>query len=553
MDLGPFVIQDDLTLKFSEDGHVLLAEFPASKDRHPIKLAWLHEKLKELGLDQLKLNQTTIGQCLKQYNGGVTTTAIGIAERIDAELSIKVSDDLMTAYLSISPAAGGQSVTGKVVSDHLEEQDINTGIDKQTIDDALQSQQAHDALVARGQLPVDGKDGYFESLIPDLKDRRPRIDDKGVAHYNDISELVTVKPGDPLVHRRPPTAGQPGKNVKGGIIEPAPGQDMMYASNLPGTEHSPQNPHVLQASICGQPILVENGAIVEPTVTVQDVDMSSGNIEFDGTVIILGNVTTGMKVKAQGDINVHGMVEAAAIIEAGGDIIVHNGVIGRGSIADEESQPGHGIVLLRSAHDISARFIENTRVVAQNTVNITELIAHCDVTANNQVIVGGKNAKRGHIMGGITQAQNLVQAQVLGSPGSVNTKIEVGVSPEHTKNLADTTQTLAVRQSEQAVLEKSASYACQTRSDDVNSKKMRHLRRLQATLKTLVAEVRTLDEQRQTYQAEVDRLRQAKIIASRTVFNGVEVFIFNTHSKISDDKGSGEFHLEDKTLLFEPR
>lgn len=553
MDFGPFIIQDDLTLKLSEDGHVLLAEFPASKDRCPIKLAWLHEKLKEFGLDQLKLNQAAIGQCLKQYNRGHATISIGIAERIDGKHSIKVSDNLMTAYLSISPAAGGQPVTNKMVFDHLEEQGINTGIDKQAINDAVQSQQAHDALVARGQPPVDGKDGYFDSLIPNLKDRRPRIDDKGIAHYKDISELVTVKPGDPLVRRHLPTTGKPGKNLKGDIIEPTPGQDMMYASNLPGTEVSTQDPHVLQANISGQPILVENGAIVEPTVTVQDVDMSSGNIEFDGAVIILGDVTTGMKIKAQGDITIHGMIEAAAIIEADGDIIVHNGVIGRGSIVDEEGQPGPGIVQLRSEHDVSARFIENTLVVAQNNVNIAELIAHCDVTAKNQVIVGGKNAKRGHIMGGTTRAENLIQAQVLGSPGSVNTKIEGGGNPEYTKNLAEINQTLASRQSEQAVLEKSVSYAGKSRSEDISSKKMQHLKRLQSTLKNLVAEIQALDEQRQIYQGKVDRLRQAKVIASRTVFNGVEVFIFNTQYKIIDDKGPGEFHLEDKALVFEPR
>ena len=44
-----------------------------------------------------------------------------------------------------------------------------------------------------------------------------------------------------------------------------------------------------------------------------DVDYNIGNIDFVGTVVIRGNILTGFRVKASGDIRVTGGIEGAEV------------------------------------------------------------------------------------------------------------------------------------------------------------------------------------------------------------------------------------------------
>ena len=59
-----------------------------------------------------------------------------------------------------------------------------------------------------------------------------------------------------------------------------------------------------------------------------DVDYNTGNIDFVGTIVIRGNVRSGFKVKADGDIRIIGSVEGAEL-EAAGSIEISAGIIGQ--------------------------------------------------------------------------------------------------------------------------------------------------------------------------------------------------------------------------------
>src|SRR5690606_12118002 len=89
------------------------------------------------------------------------------------------------------------------------------------------------------------------------------------------------------------------------------------------------------AVIDGQVSITENDKInVFPIFEVKgDVDFRVGNIDFVGMVLIRGNVLSGFKIKATGDIRIMGEVEAADL-EAGENIEIMAGVVaqGKGSI-----------------------------------------------------------------------------------------------------------------------------------------------------------------------------------------------------------------------------
>ena len=386
-------------------------------------------------------------------------------------------------------------------------------------------------------------------MIYAIRDRRPHIDDSGRAHYNEITQFVTVQANEPLIRKLPPTEGKAGQNIKGEVIPPTPGESVMFNIKLAGTKISPDDPDVLIAEIYGQPVFVEDGAIVESTITVENVDHNTGNIEFDGSVMVTGNVTTGMKIDAEGDVIISGMVEEATTINAGGNITIAQGVIGRGSVIDEDGKPGKGIARLNCKGTLSAKFIENSYVVAGRDIEVGELIAHSDVTAKVSVTVGGKNSKRGHIMGGITRAEEFIQVEVLGSQAAVQTKIIAGVNPEYNKALQDTRTQIETKRNEhsglQIILAKNA------KQHSKNNPEM--LKKIQSTLKQLANDIEELNTLKEKQEEEMERLNHAKITVNRKAFNCVEITVANHQQKLVEETNGGTYKIQDGELAFEFR
>ena len=144
-----------------------------------------------------------------------------------------------------------------------------------------------------------------------------------------------------------------------------------------------------------------------------DVDYKHGNIDFVGNVVIRGNVLSGFKVKAAGDIRIVGGVEGAEL-EAGGSIEITGGII------------GYNKGLIHAGHHVKCTFIQEGNVDAGEDVLVSQSIMHSNVRAGHAVICAGT---KGLIVGGSTQAGEHVSARVVGNTMSTVTSIEVGVLP----------------------------------------------------------------------------------------------------------------------------
>ena len=169
---------------------------------------------------------------------------------------------------------------------------------------------------------------------------------------------------------------------------------------------------VLTAQVDGHVELVEGTVFVSDELVVENVDNSTGNIDYDGNVQINGNVATNFQVKAKGDVMVKGVVEGA-MIEAGGNIIIARGMNGMGK----------GV--LKAEGNIVSNFLENVTAQAQGYV-ASESILHSKVTAGSEVNVNGK---RGFITGGKVSATGSINVKTLGSAMGADTIVEVGADP----------------------------------------------------------------------------------------------------------------------------
>lgn len=151
-----------------------------------------------------------------------------------------------------------------------------------------------------------------------------------------------------------------------------------------------------------------------------DVDYRTGNIDFVGTVVIRGNVLTGFRVRASGDIRIVGGIEGADI-ETDGSIEITEGILAGGK----------GVV--KAGKTVKSSFIQEGNIIAGEDVIVSQSIMHSNVMAGRNVECMGA---KGLIVGGNIQAGEKISARIIGNSTSTATELAVGVNPELRQKLA---------------------------------------------------------------------------------------------------------------------
>ena len=533
-----------LTFRMGEDDRTLFAELTPVEGRHPIDSTHIRHALAEHGLDSLFLDEKALADLIRKYDTASEPFTLGIGERKDAEIAVAISSDKMTANLTIIPPCGGRPADREQVLDALKEAGVVSGLLDAEIDAAIAAGKADAKLIARGKEPVHGTDAEFRSLIPEIKSRSPKVDDRGTVDYRDLGLFITVAAGDPLMERIPATAGIPGENVLGEIAPAKPGKNSPFAPGLQGATVSAENQNLLVAGIAGQPLLVAHGVKVEPTLAVQGIDLSTGNLDFEGTVNIAGDVKSGMKIRVSGDVNIGGMVEAAEI-QADGNITVKGGIIGHGEKV-QEGGSRHNIAHISCGGSISALFVENAHLEAGNCILIEEVAKQSELTAINQVVVGREGSKKGHIVGGLTRATLLIQALVAGSPTGVRTELEVGVNPLLQSRMDAIGKRLQQLEKEKEELARIIAYA----RDNPQRIKPDLLQKTERTCEKLQLDIDTSTQEKDALQTQLGLADNAKIAIGQKVFGGVHVRIGSKMRQVDEERSYGTFRLQEDEIFF---
>ena len=145
-----------------------------------------------------------------------------------------------------------------------------------------------------------------------------------------------------------------------------------------------------------------------------DVNFDIGNINFSGNVVIHGNVESGFKVEAEGDVTIYGNVDSADI-KCGGNLFIQGGITGM-----DKSE-------IFCSGDFSAKYIEHATVVSEGNLTAKESIMYCQISADSKVVVeGGK----GLLVGGLIRSGEEISAKTIGSRLGTVTELEVGVRPK---------------------------------------------------------------------------------------------------------------------------
>jgi len=367
----------------------------------------------ELAGIQLKQNQNKV--CVYSTRSGkvvVFHSKIYIIPLCrDAKCIVYISQDKMEAKADLIPSIGnGKKLTKSMVLEEFEKQGVKKGININNIEKLIEEVNNNnvvckDVVLAQGQQPYHGKDASITFYFPV---ETPKIDFKilpdGRIDYKKQAPIKMVKEGELLATVGEPQQGINGFCVTGEILEAKSGSsDVLFAG-----ENVRVDGKKYYATCNGMISLNDKILSVLPHYCVNgDVDLKCGNINFNGSVTVLGTVRTGFEVKASGDIFVSGSVEAANI-EAGRDMRVNIAIIGAN---------------VKAGRNIFAGHVQNATLEAEGDIDVVKSIMHSNVFSSSKITL---HDKKGTIVGGLVIALKGINAMSIGSYLGTPTTIEVG-------------------------------------------------------------------------------------------------------------------------------
>ncbi|WP_126426423.1 FapA family protein [Brevibacillus marinus] len=429
-------------------------------------------------------------------------------------MEVSIAADKMSAELILHAEDADLVLREEELADELQKRGVVYGLDRALLQHVCQTPRKYidvPLTIARGKAPTPGKDAWIEYTCQTAtaQEGKPKELEDGRVDYYNVTRIANVTRGQLLARKHPAVPGEEGITVTGEKVAPPPAKDIVIrpGKNVVLNEEKT----LLYATIDGQVSLTENQKInVFPVYEVNgDVNFNVGNIDFVGTVVIRGNVPTGFRVKASGDIRIYGSVEGAEI-EAGGSIEIKNGIAAQ--------DKGH----VKAGVDLICSYIQNGNVYAGRDVIVYHSIMFSQVRAGKSVTC---TRTKGIIIGGTIQAGEKITARVIGNQSSTPTVLEVGAKPELRNELKQVNQQMQanyenLRKTKQAlsVLDQ----IVQLRGELPPEKKAMQIK-LTNTRIMLEKELKELEARKNEIEAELDGDSPAVVTAQVVMYPGIKL------------------------------
>ncbi len=438
---------------------------------------------------------------------------------LDSRVEVEVTQDKTKGYIILHAPDGGAELSEDEILEKIEEV-IKLGLDDQVVRSLVKEKKyGVKTLIAQGLKPVDGKNGYIDYKFEKDKENAPYIEEDGSVDFRNLNLISNVVRGDILATLHLPEPGEDGFNVLGEISNYKPGLEktFSYGANITLSEDGTN----LKSEIDGQ-VCVENQKIIvyEVYTIPKDVDNSTGNIEFNGNIKIQGNVLTGFKVEAKGNIEIDGSVEGATI-NCGGSLIIKRGI------------QGYNQAKIHSQGDILTKYIENAEVNSGGDIK-SEAIMHSETVCEGSVLVGGK---KGLLVGGTCRASHEISAKVIGSHMATATLLEVGLDPKIRENQEELIEMKKATDEDKNKFSKMITHLKKLDSEgmldeekkDMLNKSIVAKLQLEKKIITLKEEINLIDE-------KIKESSDGKIKVEETIFSGVRVIIGNSKMIIQEPR-----------------
>ncbi|MDH5656465.1 MAG: FapA family protein [Spirochaetia bacterium] len=280
-------------------------------------------------------------------------------------------------------------------------------------------------VIARGSPAKKGKNAYIKHYFSVNPRAVPEVD-PGNSDRVDFRKLNVIQSSEKdqiLAEIIPGLPGEEGVNIKGEVDEtPGPVHAKLTAGR---NVRSSDGETKLYAEIAGHVRIFHDEEKnlsridVEEILVLDDVDYSTGHIDFPGTVIVHGTVLDGFEVKARGDIIIDKSIGNVRL-SSEGEIVLSGGIVGRGS------------ALVTAESDVFSRYVQDAGIHTHGSIHIEESAINSRLTSGGKIVI---SEGRGELIGGETLCAEYLKVKKLGARMETPTRIIAGLDPDTVNSL----------------------------------------------------------------------------------------------------------------------
>ena len=443
---------------------------------------------------------------------------------------IDISEDAGEAVARFyPPSPDGKPMDKDDILSDLRVAGVVYGIQEAEIDRFLKERRyCTDYYVAKADQPVPGKDASIEYFFDVNVSAKPKLNEDGSVDFHHLGNIKQIEAGQRLAKLTPAYLGEPGTTVTGQVMQPnkVKNLSLRFGRNIRLSEDKCE----IFSEVAGHVTLVDDLVMVSDVYDVPaNVDLSTGDIEYNGTVHVNGNVLTGYQIHATGDIIVNGVVEGAELY-AGGNIVLKRGMQGMSK--------GR----LDAAGNISAKFIENSKVRGDGTL-MCDAVLHSNVECRGDVSVLGR---KGLINGGHVCSYSNITATQTGSLMGTLTVIEILSDVERAKEYTDLNKRLdmaerGIRKMDRVLGGIKASLKAGIR---LNETQVTYLKMASFLRPKMQYAIETMENRIPMLESAMSLQGKGKIIVNGNVNPGTKIVIKEMSRMISDTETHCKFILE---------
>lgn len=333
---------------------------------------------------------------------------------LEEQFEISLKQENTKAFIKLMTFEG-HSLSLAHVKQFLEKNKVINGVaDDDKIEQWLYRSTPDDDpfLIARGRPARHPKDAQIRFHFPTEFLHAGKVNEDGSINFQDRGEIPYVEEGAFLAAKIFAEKGSPGIDVLGREILVEDAGDQTFSAGS-GTRMSEDGVSIY-ATTAGQPHLDAMGNIsVCPEYQVKgDIDFETGDVDFDGNVVVNGTVKEGFKVRCA---SLTATEIQGAHIDVEGDLNVSLGIV------DTE--------LVKVKGSVQAKFVHNSKINSFGDLIVTKEIIDSDIYLSGACI-----NKTGLILNSKISAKMGIDAGNIGNKSSKPSTLTVGVD-EHTNIL----------------------------------------------------------------------------------------------------------------------
>ncbi len=371
-------------------------------------------------LEQMKtVSQQTLSLIMEMFEKGKLPSSAKAQTEVrdvvlDDQFEVSLSENSTQAYIKVR-TDDTRTLSLAHVKQFLEKNKIINGVKNDTaIMTWLKAADPEDDafLIAMGKDPKMPRNATVRYHFPTDYLHAGKVNDDGSINFQDRGDVPYVEEEAFLAAKEFMQEGAPGINVHGQEIPVDDPVDATFCAG-PGARISEDGTRIYAAT-SGQPHLdaMGNVSVCPEYKLTGDIGFETGNVNFDGNVVVSGKVKQGFRVQCA---SLTAEEIQGAEVDITGDLNVSMGIV------DTE--------LVKVKGSVQAKFIHNSKINA-----FGDLIIQKEIVDSTIYLSGACINENGSIINSQISAKMGIKAGSIGNPSSKPSRLTVGVD-EHAKLL----------------------------------------------------------------------------------------------------------------------